>query len=447
MQALFNKGQLTDRYPQLDLFALEDHVHQAGLAHENRKRQRAQASRANPHGRHSKREISDRNHRKDHPDGQRRTWRQPGQLARPPINEASSSTARLPVKIGPATDGNLADETDGCASDVTIPDSDGSQASVFGLRSTLHEDEDEDELSEASSQDNIAKAVAERDLVRDWRTKNLMERDLDFAYVYADFEEAYKHSGLQAVAIAWSKERFLSDPDMITDMAKIRAIEATTTKVRKVDMQRKNSAVKKKMANASSLRKPGKGTEPEETEEDKLRFIEPLTQLMVDCRVGRSENTSATDKEVMGSLRRRVTRLVADSEIPTLHRAITTADEVRKFLDNRATYMGVEHVEPIVLEDFLWQSNARVRALTAIGWMCKNLQLGWPIDKIGKPNIKRSSLIGMECRQAPAAQPGMLKALEEAMEIAAEAGDPIWFGFPGKLAAVHGKPPPGSCAA
>ena len=429
LQALFNKGQLTDRYPQLDLFALEDHVHQAGLAHENRKRQRAQASRANAHGRHSTREISDRNHRKDHPDGQRRTWRQPGQLDRPPINEASSSTARLPVKIGPATDGNLADETDGCASDVTIPDSDGSQASVFGLRSTLHEDEDEDELSEASSQDNIAKAVAERDLVRDWRTKNLMERDLDFAYVYADFEEAYKHSGLQAVAIAWSKERFLSDPDMITDMAKIRAIEATTTKVRKVDMQRKNSAVKKKMANASSLRKPGKGTEPEETEEDKLRFIEPLTQLMVDCRVGRSENTSATDKEVMGSLRRRVTRLVADSEIPTLHRAITTADEVRKFLDNRATYMGVEHVEPIVLEDFLWQSNARVRALTAIGWMCKNLQLGWPIDKIEKPNIKRSSLIGMECRQAPAAQPGMLKALEEAMEIAAEAGDPIWLAF------------------
>ena len=193
LQALFNKGQLTDRYPQLDLFALEDHVHQAGLAHENRKRQRAQASRANAHGRHSTREISDRNHRKDHPDGQRRTWRQPGQLDRPPINEASSSTARLPVKIGPATDGNLADETDGCASDVTIPDSDGSQASVFGLRSTLHEDEDEDELSEASSQDNIAKAVAERDLVRDWRTKNLMERDLDFAYVYADFEEAYKH--------------------------------------------------------------------------------------------------------------------------------------------------------------------------------------------------------------------------------------------------------------
>ena len=81
--------------------------------------------------------------------------------------------------------------------------------------------------------------MVERDLVRDWRTKNLMERDLDFAYVYADFEEAYKHSGLQAVAIAWSKERFLSDPDMITDMAKIRAIEATTTKVRKVDMQRK----------------------------------------------------------------------------------------------------------------------------------------------------------------------------------------------------------------
>jgi hypothetical protein len=77
----------------------------------------------------------------------------------------------------------------------------------------------------------------------------------------------------------------------------------------------------------------------------------------------------------------------------------------------------------------LWQSNARVRAVNAIGWMCKNLQLGWPIDKVEKPDVKRSSLIGMECKQAPAAQPGMLKALEEAMEAAAESGDPIWLAF------------------
>ena len=33
----------------------------------------------------------------------------------------------------------------------------------------------------------------------------------------------------------------------------------------------------------------------------------------------------------------------------------------------------------------------------------------------------------MESKQAPAAQPGMLKALENAMEAAAESGDPTWL--------------------
>ena len=89
--------------------------------------------------------------------------------------------------------------------------------------------------------------------------------------------------------------------------------------------------------------------------------------------------------------------------------------------------MTVDKVEPIVLEEFLWQSRARVRAVNAISWMCKNLQLGWPIEKLEKPDTKKASLIGMECKQAPAAQPGMLKALADAMEAGAETGDPIWL--------------------
>ena len=160
---------------------------------------------------------------------------------------------------------------------------------------------------------------------------------------------------------------------MVTDVAKISAVEATATKIRKVDEQKKTSAVKKrKMASASFLRQPGKGTEVEEEEEDKMRFIEPLAQLMMDCKVGREENASATDEEIMNSLRRKAKRVVGAAEIPTLHRAITTADEVRKYLEDRAMHMGVDKVEPIVLEEFLWQSRARVRAVNAIGWMRNN---------------------------------------------------------------------------
>ena len=69
------------------------------------------------------------------------------------------------------------------------------------------------------------------------------------------------------------------------------------------------------MIDAPSLRQPGKGTEVEEEDEDKVRFTEPLAQLMMDCGVGRTENASATDEEIMNSLRRKATRVVKAAEI------------------------------------------------------------------------------------------------------------------------------------
>ncbi len=91
---------------------------------------------------------------------------------------------------------------------------------------------------------------------------------------------------------------------MVSDMARISAVEATVSKVRRVDERRKWLKQSKKRTDASYLRKPGKGTEPEETEDDKKRFVEPLAQLMMDCKVGRAENVSASDEEMLISLRR-----------------------------------------------------------------------------------------------------------------------------------------------
>ena len=130
------------------------------------------------------------------------------------------------------------------------------------------------------------------------------------------------------------------------------------------------------MIDASSLRQPGKGTEVEEEEEYKVQFTEPLAQLMMDCRVGRTENPSATEEEIINSLRRKATHVIKAAEIPTLHRAITTAAELRKYLGSRATHMGIDKVEPMVLEEFIWQSHARFQAFNAIFWICKNLQPG-----------------------------------------------------------------------
>ena len=363
----------------------------------------------------------------------------------PPSGQAASSSSAggNPVKHDP--EGETLKVTQSSKlidSDSTAHSSDESGASLFGLRSALHEMEEDDELSNASSQGEDERAMAEKERVCRWRTSNLLEDDLDFAYIFANFEEAYANAG-RAVAMSWSRARVTAEPGMATDMARFGAVEATATKVRKVDEQRKAAASKKKTANdmpmrvsivdVSFLRQPGKDTETEREDEHKMRFIEPLAQLMNDCEVGHlwMKRSSYTDEEILNSLRRKATHVVRAAGIPTLHKAMTTADEVRKYLADRDLHMGADTVEPIVLEEFLWQSRAsplsRVRAVEAIAWMCKNLQLGWPIDKVEEPDMTRVSLSGMHDRATPAAQPGMFKALADAMEAGAKGGDPRWL--------------------
>ena len=233
----------------------------------------------------------------------RRVWRKP----EPPANclaeagsrltdfvgAASSDSPRLPlqqVKLESVVDVD-SDDADkrsvGYASETTILNSDSSNASIFGLRSALHEIEDDDELSDASSQGNDERAMAEKERLNKWRSDNLLQDDLDFAYVFADFEEAYSHAG-RAVAVAWSRARIKAEPGMVADMAKISPVEATATKIRKVDERRRLAAIRKKKVRASFLMQPERGAKEEEKDEDKLRFVKPLAQLMMDCKVGRS---------------------------------------------------------------------------------------------------------------------------------------------------------------
>jgi len=468
LQALASQGLLRRHYPDLNLPDLESHVERAVRDHVERYAERKQEerrravratssesdrrvvlkSRAQAEAEESCSSESDRRRKKkkvrEHAAKQEEprqpgTWRKPRQPEQPPSNtkcsQASSSSGGNPVKFE-----SIKEEQDEAHPDevreideFTVLDSDESDASIFGLSSVLFDVEMHDELSEVSSQGSDEVAVAERERVSKWRTENILLDDLDFAYVYADFEEAYSHAG-RAIAMAWSRARVLAEPDIVSDMAKFGAVEATSAKIHKVDEQRAAAATKRrKTADASSLRQPGKGTEPVVKDISKQRFIEPLAQLMMDCGVGRLGNVSARDVEILDSLRRKATRVVGAAEIPTLHRARTTADEVRIYLEGTRQHLpedmrrGMDKVESKELEEFLLQSRARVRAANAIGWMSENLHLGWPIDKVEKPNTRKASSMGMECKQAPVAQPGMLKALTDCMVVAAEIDDPTWL--------------------
>ena len=408
LQAL-SKAQLKNRYPRLNIYDLQDHVEKNGQRHYERRADRrrecdqirgeASGARRKPRQPESPpqvarktasallaeikaqllaREKNEASSSTEENPTKRRRLRQPE--SRPP-NGASSSTGGNPVRLQPVVlDSSGADrDGDGYDSGFTILSSDDSEASVFGLRSALHEVEADDELSDSSSQGNGDMAVAEKERASKWRMDNFLQYNLDFAYVFKNFEEAYYHAG-RAVAVAWSKARKLAEPWMVTDVARVSEVEATASKICKVDEQKKAQAIKRKRPiDASSLRQPGEGTQMEEEQDDKARFLEPLAQLMMDCGVGRTENASAADEEIMTSHRRKATRVVKANGIPTLHKAIITADELRKHLESRPMHMDVNKVEPVVLEEFLWQSHAPGRAFNAIGWMCKNLQLEWPI--------------------------------------------------------------------
>jgi hypothetical protein len=218
LQKLWIQGRLDDSYPELNLNGLQNHVKRTGQRRHERQRDWRTATEGNVartetgvQPRKSEVHLSDseKSHLRSIISGQeeqpkchlfsgsersenKRTWRKPRQPEDPPPNAASSSSGGNPVKLEPgAVFPDHKEELDELsdASEFTVLDSDESGASIFGLRSAIHEVEEGDELSDASSQGDDEMAVADRERVNRWRKDNLLLDDLDFAYVFANFEE------------------------------------------------------------------------------------------------------------------------------------------------------------------------------------------------------------------------------------------------------------------
>ena len=451
LRALNYAGKMCRRYPDLDLRDLGEHVaHMEARKgtpypeHEIPQREGGSDRRQDAvRGRSPRRQrvVLDRRRSDHRPDPHVASSSRPQLPLREATRQGAASSSRNgPIKIEPTEESegyqdeegeeevpSGGDSVESNGTYWTVPDSDESDASIYGLRRILHEVEEGSEISAASSDDDDERSLAEREAVLTWREANEMLDDIDFAYCYKTFEEAYGEAG-QPAAVAWSRARLMAEPNLASDVAKVSKIDATTTKIKKVDRQRHLAISKRrKITTGSYLRQPGKGTEIEEVQEDKLRFVEPLAQLMKDCKVGHSDNITASDDEIINSHRRKATRMVEMSEVVTLHRAVTTADELRKYLNERPLLMNIDAIEPIALEEFLLQSHAQGRVWNALGWMCKNLEVGWPLHRAVKPITKKPCLVGLNCKQAPVAQPGMLKALSDAIEAGAETDCPTWL--------------------
>ena len=285
----------------------------------------------------------------------------------------------------------------------TVISSDDSQASIFDLRGRIHSTDgewSEGEESLVSSDNEDEQAAAERETVANWRLFQDLQDDKDFAFVYVNFAEAYADAG-RAVAMAWARCRQRSELTLETDAVHVSRISANVESMKAIDDIKKRKKVAAK-SGSKPLRHPGQGTQKAELDSDKQRFFQPLVDIMKEGEAFRSENYNASDKEYTEALERRARRLCNDAEVPTLHRAVTTADDLRKWMEERKDGTNFINVQAVVLEVFIWQSNAKTRVVTALGWLCKHLGFDWPMNQIEKPKIGRgSSALGMETKADP----------------------------------------------
>ena len=157
--------------------------------------------------------------------------------------------------------------------------------------------------------------------------------------------------------------------------------------------------------------------------------MEPLVQLMKNFIILPTD-PSATDDETSMILGRRAEQIIQSASIPTLHKAIITADELMKFWEDRPTRTDANRLDSPGLEDFLKRSRARARATEAILWMAINLPLGHaalPSLQSWSPTEHESP--SPERRRTPAAEPIMLRAIEDALQRGAEESDYRWLSW------------------
>ena len=150
LQELASRGMLRKRYPDLNIQDLVNHVdfHARRRAEEDARR--------HAHRRAGRVEAESRQHDEHQREPKRTgTWRRPRQQEHPPPGGASASSGGNPVKLEHSTDevtDVVAGQSNAESVDrFTILDSDESDASIFGLRSALHDIDDCEELSESSS--------------------------------------------------------------------------------------------------------------------------------------------------------------------------------------------------------------------------------------------------------------------------------------------------------
>ena len=146
----------------------------------------------------------------------------------------------------------------------------------------------------------------------------------------------------------------------------------------------------------------------------KERFKQQLIDIMKESEVFKQAQVDHhhSDKEYNDTLDLRALTICRNADVPTLHKAVTTAAELKTWIQKRDDDTTVSNMQLLVLEGFVWQSHAKTRAFTSLKWLCDNVGLKWPVNQIEQPeDAVASGSLSMETNHIPAAQPLMYNQL------------------------------------
>ena len=260
--------------------------------------------------------------------------------------------------------------------------------------------------------------------VADWRTRNQMNDDSDFAFRWSSHTQAITEAG-HAVAHAWlqvrSEQQDLLWPaaaKMVDELPKPTPSQAPKLQQAFFGPKSKKRQAKQKRAPVRLRANPSESPDAIQSRVDALASV--LQQLGAIRPSGRM--SEQLEEEWAGSCVRLAQRLVTSAEPVTVLNALKTHQELRSYMAKRERQGEPERVD---LDSFLHSSSttAPSRALNALKWLNKHGHLGWDVVDLTCPaSIRPRSKRG----QAAVISPPMLMFLEEQAEQMCRSGDDRW---------------------
>ena len=266
--------------------------------------------------------------------------------------------------------------------------------------------------------------LAARERVLSWRLEHGLEDDSDFGFRWSSHEEAVASAG-HAIAHEWLRVRADQRDSLLHTVAKVidelpRPGPTVAPAILRETRGKQKSTMFGRKRQGARLK-----ANPSDAPDAITARVDALTGVMM--RLGAlapsGTMTPSLQAEWHQACTRLSQRLITNAERSTVLNAITTAEELKKFMRSRDRGCLPDKVD---LDAFLHAktTQAPVRALASLKWLNNNGQLGWSLQDLAPPTGRRARRT--RGSQAVVIAPPMLAVTEETIERTQRTGNEKW---------------------